>query len=243
MPDVYEQVSGQFSPEEIVALTLAVVAINGWNASPWGCDHRSAATTARRPRADAPAPPVSHGPYWPCRRQPATACAARTTRARVRAAIRPREETGGAPAPADGSGHTGTGGFGTARRSAPQPGHCPCLHHARGCQHDQQAGQDGRGFDGARPGGRRPHQGQSRPDRGQERDRAHDSVASADGSEQHDLGWHVQHLAGRVGDHRQADEATHPDGCCEQLDRHQRHACCQHLRCLLTHGRQRDLYI
>ncbi|HUZ40714.1 MAG TPA: carboxymuconolactone decarboxylase family protein [Acidimicrobiales bacterium] len=31
-PDhVYEQVAQQFSPEEIVALTLAIVAINGWN--------------------------------------------------------------------------------------------------------------------------------------------------------------------------------------------------------------------
>ncbi|HVB52417.1 MAG TPA: carboxymuconolactone decarboxylase family protein [Acidimicrobiales bacterium] len=29
--DVYEQVAQQFSPEEIVALTLAIVAINGWN--------------------------------------------------------------------------------------------------------------------------------------------------------------------------------------------------------------------
>jgi AhpD family alkylhydroperoxidase len=29
--DVYEQVAGQFSSEEIVALTLAIVAINGWN--------------------------------------------------------------------------------------------------------------------------------------------------------------------------------------------------------------------
>jgi AhpD family alkylhydroperoxidase len=29
--DVYEQVSAQFSDEEIVALTLAIVAINGWN--------------------------------------------------------------------------------------------------------------------------------------------------------------------------------------------------------------------
>jgi AhpD family alkylhydroperoxidase len=29
--DVYEQVVGAFSPEEIVALTLAIVAINGWN--------------------------------------------------------------------------------------------------------------------------------------------------------------------------------------------------------------------
>jgi AhpD family alkylhydroperoxidase len=29
--DVYEQVAGEFSPEEIVALTLAIVAINGWN--------------------------------------------------------------------------------------------------------------------------------------------------------------------------------------------------------------------
>jgi AhpD family alkylhydroperoxidase len=32
VPDeVYEQVANQFSPEEIVALTLAIVAINGWN--------------------------------------------------------------------------------------------------------------------------------------------------------------------------------------------------------------------
>jgi AhpD family alkylhydroperoxidase len=32
VPDeVYEQVAVQFSPEEIVALTLAIVAINGWN--------------------------------------------------------------------------------------------------------------------------------------------------------------------------------------------------------------------
>jgi AhpD family alkylhydroperoxidase len=32
VPDeVYEQVADQFSPEEIVALTLAIVAINGWN--------------------------------------------------------------------------------------------------------------------------------------------------------------------------------------------------------------------
>jgi alkylhydroperoxidase family enzyme len=31
-PDhVYEQVAQQFNPEEIVALTLAIVAINGWN--------------------------------------------------------------------------------------------------------------------------------------------------------------------------------------------------------------------
>jgi len=29
--DVYEQVTSEFSPEEIVALTLAIVAINGWN--------------------------------------------------------------------------------------------------------------------------------------------------------------------------------------------------------------------
>ena len=29
--DVYEQVAQQFNPEEIVALTLAIVAINGWN--------------------------------------------------------------------------------------------------------------------------------------------------------------------------------------------------------------------
>ncbi|HUZ41669.1 MAG TPA: carboxymuconolactone decarboxylase family protein [Acidimicrobiales bacterium] len=29
--DVYEKVASQFTPEEIVALTLAVVAINGWN--------------------------------------------------------------------------------------------------------------------------------------------------------------------------------------------------------------------
>ena len=29
--DVYAQVSSEFSPEEIVALTLAIVAINGWN--------------------------------------------------------------------------------------------------------------------------------------------------------------------------------------------------------------------
>ena len=29
--DVYEQVAGQFNPEEVVALTLAIVAINGWN--------------------------------------------------------------------------------------------------------------------------------------------------------------------------------------------------------------------
>ena len=29
--DVYEQVAQQFSPKEIVALTLAIVAINGWN--------------------------------------------------------------------------------------------------------------------------------------------------------------------------------------------------------------------
>jgi len=29
--DVYEQVAAQFDPEEIVALTLAIVAINGWN--------------------------------------------------------------------------------------------------------------------------------------------------------------------------------------------------------------------
>jgi AhpD family alkylhydroperoxidase len=29
--DVYEQLTSQFSAEEIVALTLAVVAINGWN--------------------------------------------------------------------------------------------------------------------------------------------------------------------------------------------------------------------
>lgn len=29
--DVYEQVTEEFSPDEIVALTLAVVAINGWN--------------------------------------------------------------------------------------------------------------------------------------------------------------------------------------------------------------------
>ena len=32
VPDeVYEQVAVQFSPEQIVALTLAIVAINGWN--------------------------------------------------------------------------------------------------------------------------------------------------------------------------------------------------------------------
>jgi AhpD family alkylhydroperoxidase len=29
--DVYDQVTAEFSPEETVALTLAVVAINGWN--------------------------------------------------------------------------------------------------------------------------------------------------------------------------------------------------------------------
>jgi AhpD family alkylhydroperoxidase len=29
--DVYEEVAKEFSPDEIVALTLAVVAINGWN--------------------------------------------------------------------------------------------------------------------------------------------------------------------------------------------------------------------
>ena len=29
--DLYAELSSQFSPEEIVALTLAVVAINGWN--------------------------------------------------------------------------------------------------------------------------------------------------------------------------------------------------------------------
>jgi len=29
--DLYVELSSQFSPEEIVALTLAVVAINGWN--------------------------------------------------------------------------------------------------------------------------------------------------------------------------------------------------------------------
>lgn len=29
--DVYEQVAGLFSPEEVIALTLAIVAINGWN--------------------------------------------------------------------------------------------------------------------------------------------------------------------------------------------------------------------
>jgi AhpD family alkylhydroperoxidase len=29
--DVYERVAQQFSPEDIVALTLAIVAINGWN--------------------------------------------------------------------------------------------------------------------------------------------------------------------------------------------------------------------
>jgi AhpD family alkylhydroperoxidase len=29
--EVYELVAGQFSPEEIIALTLAIVAINGWN--------------------------------------------------------------------------------------------------------------------------------------------------------------------------------------------------------------------
>ena len=29
--DLYAEVSSQFSPEQIVALTLAVVAINGWN--------------------------------------------------------------------------------------------------------------------------------------------------------------------------------------------------------------------
>ena len=29
--DVYGQVTSEFSPEEIVALTLAIVAINGWN--------------------------------------------------------------------------------------------------------------------------------------------------------------------------------------------------------------------
>ncbi len=29
--DVYAQLAAEFSPEEIVALTLAVVAINGWN--------------------------------------------------------------------------------------------------------------------------------------------------------------------------------------------------------------------
>ena len=29
--DVYEQVASQFNPEEVVALTLAIVAINGWN--------------------------------------------------------------------------------------------------------------------------------------------------------------------------------------------------------------------
>jgi AhpD family alkylhydroperoxidase len=29
--DVYEQVAKEFSPDEVVALTLAVVAINGWN--------------------------------------------------------------------------------------------------------------------------------------------------------------------------------------------------------------------
>ena len=29
--DVYDQVAAEFNPEEIVALTLAIVAINGWN--------------------------------------------------------------------------------------------------------------------------------------------------------------------------------------------------------------------
>ncbi|HEY5385192.1 MAG TPA: carboxymuconolactone decarboxylase family protein [Acidimicrobiales bacterium] len=29
--DLYEQVASEFSPDEIVALTLAIVAINGWN--------------------------------------------------------------------------------------------------------------------------------------------------------------------------------------------------------------------
>jgi len=29
--EVYEQVTSEFNPEEIVALTLAIVAINGWN--------------------------------------------------------------------------------------------------------------------------------------------------------------------------------------------------------------------
>jgi alkylhydroperoxidase family enzyme len=29
--EVFEQVAKEFSPEEIVALTLAIVAINGWN--------------------------------------------------------------------------------------------------------------------------------------------------------------------------------------------------------------------
>jgi len=29
--DVYEDVAREFTPEEVVALTLAIVAINGWN--------------------------------------------------------------------------------------------------------------------------------------------------------------------------------------------------------------------
>jgi alkylhydroperoxidase family enzyme len=29
--EVYEQIEREFDPEEVVALTLAIVAINGWN--------------------------------------------------------------------------------------------------------------------------------------------------------------------------------------------------------------------
>ncbi len=48
--DVYEQVAAAFDPEEIVVLTLAVVAINGWNRLAVGlrrAGHRSASSCSR----------------------------------------------------------------------------------------------------------------------------------------------------------------------------------------------------
>lgn len=41
--DIYDQVANQFNPEEIVALTLAIVAINGWNRFAVGLRSRWAA--------------------------------------------------------------------------------------------------------------------------------------------------------------------------------------------------------
>lgn len=50
--DVYEQVNNEFSPEEIVALTLAVVAINGWNRFAVGL--RSPVGSYQRPAGQGP---------------------------------------------------------------------------------------------------------------------------------------------------------------------------------------------
>ena len=50
--DVYKRVADAFSPEEVVALTLAIVAINGWNRLAVGM--RSPVGTYRSPTAHGP---------------------------------------------------------------------------------------------------------------------------------------------------------------------------------------------